>query len=338
MTNLLNAALRYRVTHSCLLSLLSTTLLFCSVGIIASPAQAEDSEVFVDAIVASVNGIPITLTDVVKRAGVPYPSSLSAASQDERIQFTLQQLITEQLLRAEAQERRLSVSPEELDRYIERVAQQNGLTPAEFEDALKAENKTLTDYKQTVEIDILRTKLASSLLRQGITVGDKEIDEYMEQHAEFGSEGSKIKLRQILLSKSKHSAANAKEELLKIKASTEDLDDFVEAAQKYSDGPEAEEGGLLGVFQEEELSGDIFDALFKLKSNSLSDIVETPQGYHLFYVETRYVGDDEKDDDEQSESLRNEVRAELEKQKMDEKLRLYFAQELSTKFAVDKKI
>ncbi|MCB0329478.1 MAG: peptidylprolyl isomerase, partial [Bdellovibrionales bacterium] len=262
--------------------LLAITLL-----VMPSNGHSEEQEVFIDAVVASVNGVPITLTDVSKRAGGTVPHSLSEAARDEKIQLTLQQMITEQLLRAEATERRLGVSNEELNRYLERVAEQNGMTIAEFETALAEEHKTLKDYREQVEVDILRTKLAGALMREGITVGENEINQYIDEHPEYHSEGAKLKLRQILIEKREDNRESAIAQLTKIRAGIDSLESFVKAVQEYSEGAEVDDDGLIGVLSEEELSADIFDALFKLKEGSVSDVVETSGGFHLFYLEAR---------------------------------------------------
>ncbi|MCI5064288.1 peptidylprolyl isomerase [bacterium] len=300
-----------------------------------APVHGQDGELFLDAVVASVNGDPITLTEVSKRAGVPTPRSLSEAANNEQIQFTLQQMVTEHLLKAESRERRIGVSNDELNRYVMRVAQQNAMTVDEFEAALKEEGKALESYRTQVEMDILRTKLASAIMREGITVGENEIDSYIEEHPEFQNDGAKIKIRQILLEKKSNEEEVARKKLNELRADISTLEEFQEAASRYSEGPEAAEGGALGVFSEEELSGEIFDALFQLPEDSLSEVIETGRGYHLFFIEKRFVSEE---DEEEKTRLREEIRSQIEKQKMDEKLRLYFAQELRNKFSVDKKI
>jgi parvulin-like peptidyl-prolyl isomerase len=313
----------------------SSLFFFLSLSCLAASVIAEE-EIFVDGIVASVNGVPITLSEVVARTGGSFPTSLSAASRDEKIQFTLQQMITEQLLRAEAQERRLNVSSEEVNRYVHRIAEQNGITVQEFEDALQREGKTLALYREQIEVEILRTKLARALMRDGITVGEQEIKAYIQDHKDLSGEGAKLKLRQILLPKGSLSKEDAYAKLEEIRAKVSSQEEFADAAALHSQSPEAAEGGLLGVLSEEDLRGPIFDALFKLPEGTVSEVVESGRGYHLFYVETRFVSGD--DEEETGEKLREEVREELERRKMDEKLRLYFAQELTAKFAVDKKI
>ncbi len=171
--------------------ILFTCTFFFLTASVSTPLVAETA--VIDFIVASVNGKPITLSEVAARANTPTPKTPTDASNDPAIQSALQQVILEYLLRAEARERRLSASPEEVERYVDRVAQQNQLSREEFAKALAAEGKNIERYKSQVEMDILRTKLASNLIRDGISISDKEVDEYLTQN---GEESAKIEWRE----------------------------------------------------------------------------------------------------------------------------------------------
>jgi len=61
--------------------------------------------------------------------------------------------------------------------------------------------------------------------------------------------------------------------------------DFAELAAEYSDGPSGPRGGDLGEFPEGVMDPAFNDAAFALEVGGLSEIVETPFGYHII---TRY--------------------------------------------------
>jgi len=56
---------------------------------------------------------------------------------------------------------------------------------------------------------------------------------------------------------------------------------FAEVARKYSDGPAASRGGALGRIAPGQMIPAFEDALFALKPGQVSDVVETPYGFHL---------------------------------------------------------
>jgi hypothetical protein len=62
-------------------------------------------------------------------------------------------------------------------------------------------------------------------------------------------------------------------------------DDFAELAAEYSDGPTKTRGGDLGVFPRGRMVPAFDTAAFALDVGGISEVVETPFGYHIL---TRY--------------------------------------------------
>lgn len=75
--------------------------------------------------------------------------------------------------------------------------------------------------------------------------------------------------------------ARIQECLQKVKAG----ESFAELAKEYSDGPSGGRGGDLGEFKEGVMDPRFNDAAFALEVGGLSDVVETPFGFHII---TRY--------------------------------------------------
>src|SRR5579859_6699296 len=79
------------------------------------------------------------------------------------------------------------------------------------------------------------------------------------------------------------SAAKAKaEDLLKqLKAGAS----FDDVAKKYSDGPSAADGGVLGTFERGKLAKELEDKTFSMKSGEITDVIRVKQGYTILRVD-----------------------------------------------------
>ncbi|HLV85709.1 MAG TPA: TonB family protein [Candidatus Sulfotelmatobacter sp.] len=61
--------------------------------------------------------------------------------------------------------------------------------------------------------------------------------------------------------------------------------DFGDLAKKYSDGPTAPRGGILGRFKRGQLSKSIEDTVFAMKTGDVSDVIRTKQGFAILKVD-----------------------------------------------------
>ena len=98
----------------------------------------------------------------------------------------------------------------------------------------------------------------------------------------------KVQASHILLmyqGSERSTATRSKQEALegiqKVKAELDAGGDFAELARKHSDCPSSAQGGDLGAFGRGQMVGPFEQAAFALQPGSVSDVVESPFGYHL---------------------------------------------------------
>lgn len=143
------------------------------------------------------------------------------------------------------------------------------------------------DKELQKELDGYRKQLADSYIM------DKEVINSLTKEL-YERKQEDIKLKHIHISVSKR--ANAKEKAAKRKKAEEVLamlkkgEDFAKIARTYSqDKASAKGGGEFGWLTAKLPSGfyDFENALYTLKPNELSDVIETPLGFHIIMVTDR---------------------------------------------------
>lgn len=298
----------------------------------AAPDPAEQG-VVIDTILASIDGKPITLVDLKKRLGISGSLSLREVSSDPKYRYTLDALILEQLVEAEAASRRISVSSQDINSYTEEVASRNNLSREGFEKALQGEGHNLEDYHARIRFEILKSRLASAVFQGGVSVSDQDVDKYLESHPELRTSGSHVRLSRIFVSRGQDAEA-AKKKIASARDALAAGKSFEDVAREYSEAPEAAAGGTLGLVAEKNLHPSILEQIMSLKEDEISDIIANDAGYQIMLLEERA----EADSDEQNEKIRESVRSTLSREMQGGRMQTYFSTELPAKHSVDRKI
>jgi peptidyl-prolyl cis-trans isomerase SurA len=296
--------------------------------------------ILIDAVIASVDEKPITLKELQSRLSPPRPLSLPELRNDHEAQQALDMMISDRVLEAEATLKRVSVADSEIDEYINEVASRNSLSRADFEKVLQREGKNLDWYKRQVKSEILKSKLASTISRGGVSVSEQEIDEFLSSSPSFQSDGASLKLRVISIPSLGKSPEEVTAQVAAIESALAAGESFEEVAKKHSQGAHATEGGLLGVVAEKDLSSQIFDAVLSIEPGHHSKPVTTETETQIFFVEERFAPADADDDDVDEkvmEAKREEARKAIQRRKTEERLSSYFGVELNKNHTVDKK-
>lgn len=142
-------------------------------------------------------------------------------------------------------------------------------------------------------------------------VTDEEVEAYYQSHLAAFSRKETVSLSQILLPTAAE-ATEVRKRLLKTPAAFEVL------AREVSRGPEATEGGHMGVFSRGELPVELEPAAFSLPPQALSDVIETPLGFHILRIESRTPARDEG-----LEEAQVRIRSEIGREKSAEAVRRY---------------
>ncbi|MBA2881687.1 peptidyl-prolyl cis-trans isomerase SurA [Desulfosalsimonas propionicica] len=258
------------------------------------PFAGARSEV-VDRIVAVVNDDIIRLREV-ERQLEPVRQQLASRNLSEeqmreqlyeaRMQL-IDELINETLADQQIEQAGIQVGKAEVDAAIEQVKQRNYYTDEQLRQALEMQGMSMEQYRGELRRQILRSRLVNRKVKSSIVITDEDIDRYYKENPEKYGGKPRYKIRNILLAGTDKDSDDP-EIRRRIKKIREQLDEgvsFGTLAEKYSQGPNADEGGELGEFAVHDLARDLRPVIGDLNEGEVSDGVETRQGIQIFYVE-----------------------------------------------------
>jgi peptidyl-prolyl cis-trans isomerase SurA len=243
----------------------------------------------VDRVVAVVNNEAITLSELndqvaaaerqLRRQGTPLPDHAMLERQ------VLERLILVKAQLQLAKDLGIQVEDVQLDRAVQRIADNNGMSLAEFRSALASGGVSFEKFRKEVRDQIVLTRLREREVDSKIQVSDSEIDMYLEQNKDALRQQTEYNVAHILVrlpdqaSPERIQAARAKAE----KARAEALAgaDFAKLAATYSDGPDALKGGELGWRSAARLPELFTAALNNMKVNGVSQVLRSPAGFHI---------------------------------------------------------
>jgi peptidyl-prolyl cis-trans isomerase SurA len=254
----------------------------------ALPAAARDA-VLVDRVVAVVNKDVVTLTELAERT--------ARAEQELRRQriaaperAALERQVLERLVLDKAQlqlaaSTGMRVDELQLDRAVQRVAQNNGLALAEFRSALERDGVDFEHFRAELRQQILLTRLREREVDDRVQVSEAEIDAYLEEHK--SSLASKVEYDAAhVLVRVPEQARPEQVEQARMRATRARDEaraggDFARLAASHSDAGDALQGGALGWRAPGRLPELFAEALAGMQPGAVSDLLRSPAGFHV---------------------------------------------------------
>lgn len=274
-------------------------MLLPSVLLAAAAAAHAQGALQVDRIVAIVNKEVITASELLdavvaaerqlRRRGTPPPERAVLERQ------MLERLILDKAQTQLARDSGIRVDELQLDRAVQRIAQSNNLSLADFRAALERDGLPFDLFRQDVREQIVLTRLREREVDDKIQVSDSEIDLFLEAMKSAPAERAEYNLAHILVrvpeqaSPERVEAARSRAE--KALAEARAGADFAKLAAGYSDAPEALQGGALGWRAHDRLPELFAEALEKMNRDDLTPVLRSPAGFHVLkLLERRSAG------------------------------------------------
>ena len=284
---------------------------------LAAPVKAVT---VIDRIVAVVNDDIITLVEL-NRQCAPYLPKLQAggysqAKKDAMLkdlhQRMLDVLVDKALVQQESKRYNIEVTENEIDNSVNNLLTSKSMSLENLKQALAQDQMTYEGYRENIRDQILQNKLINHAVKSKVAIPESEIKAYYDAHEEEYAGHKKYHLRHIL---------NQSESKIKdVKAALDAGTPFEELARKFSESANAEDGGDLGVFDITSFSDDIKRGIESVGPGDYTGVMNTHQGYQIFFVESV-----NRADGKTLEAVHDEIHERLYRQAVSEKFDTWLA-------------
>ncbi|GJQ32382.1 MAG: peptidylprolyl isomerase [Ignavibacteriaceae bacterium] len=252
------------------------------------------SQEIAEKIAAIVDNDIILESEVTLRATLEAQRTGGNADDPQFRAIVLNSMIEEKLLYAYAVLDSIMVTKPEIDQYLSYQVQQLIRQFGSEEAVEKTYNKSMAQIKRELEPEIeknLLMKKAQDKKFGTVDVSRREVEEFFSEFRDsLGTTPEKVKISHIFRSpvKSERIMKIAYDFASGLLDSIKKGADFAELAKKYSDDPgSAVNGGDLGYAARGTFYPEFESAAFRLREGEISDVVESPVGYHIIQLVDR---------------------------------------------------
>jgi peptidyl-prolyl cis-trans isomerase SurA len=263
-------------------------------AMLALPGFHHASGETLNRVVAIVNDDLVTLYELnkkIKELTGRTPVELRSQNEDQYYEVRgkiLELLIDDKIKQAKVLEMGIEVSQKKIDDAIEKIKSDNKWTQEDLVSRIQKEGLSLEKYKENMKEELERIELINYEVRSRILIREETMTQYYEEHKNSFSGEVKVHLASIfLLPKNPED----KKESLEIEKKGGDIlarlkggEDFKDLARKFSQGPGAEDGGYLGVFQLDELNPGLKKILEVIPEGGFTDLIIMPKGVQIIMV------------------------------------------------------
>jgi peptidyl-prolyl cis-trans isomerase SurA len=249
----------------------------------------------VDRIVAVVNKDVITYSELneavgmaerqLRRQGTPAPERAVLERQ------MLERLILDKAQLQLARETGIRIDELQLDRAVERIAQSNNMTLADFRKALEADGVGFDAWRSDIRQQMIMARLREREVENKVQVSDTEVDLFLEQQKNRPDDNTEYNIAHILVrvpeGASPERIRQARERAEQAAGEVKGGAPFARVAAAYSDAPDALQGGAIGWRNHQRLPEIFADALAKMNPGETSTPLRSPAGFHIVQLVDR---------------------------------------------------
>lgn len=251
----------------------------------------------VDSILASVNGIPISLMDVIyesrreeSKLCLVYNGNDLYQEVHKMRKKVLSEIINRHLVLADYDKKKFEIPDQYIESLIDDLAISYGCaTRHELEAKAKKVGSSLAELRKKAKEKIAIQVMINNYYYATVNLTPKELFEYYEQHKNEFSTPARLKLELMMLKKDHEKYDQAIQQInAELKSCSKK--NFSSMVTLYSDGPNASGGGDLGWIDEPRLRPEFAKALKGLKAGDVTSAISTDEGTYFLRLDQHEPG------------------------------------------------
>jgi peptidyl-prolyl cis-trans isomerase SurA len=198
----------------------------------------------------------------------------------------LERLVLLRLQLARAEAGGIRISDAEVEQTIRNIAQQNNITPEQMRAQLQRDGLPFDEFRQTLRDELIAQRLRQNVTQSRVNVSDTEIDIMLASNS---LKSGQVRLSHLLVAVPDGATQEQIEVAKKKIDGVRELIgkgemDFKAAAIRYSDAPNALDGGDLGWRGYDEVPSMFANLVQGMQAGDVSQAMRGPSGYHLMQV------------------------------------------------------
>ena len=287
-----------------LLNIKSTSALFLFVtfwlSLFPLSAYALNDIVKLDRIVAIVDKNAITEQELEAKVRTVSDQLTKQGKQlpQERIlrKQILERLIVDSIQLQLAAERGIKVNEIQLEKTIERIAEQNQMSVETFKTALANDGVSYNAFREDMRNEITIARLKESEINNRINISEGEVDNYLttQENSKDGKQ-EEFELSQILIRTPEESSPQdieaAQIKVEEVLAELNKGESFEKVSASFSDAPNALEGGNMGWRSSSQIPPVFLALLKEMSVGQASKPIRSPNGFHIIKINNKRSAD-----------------------------------------------
>ena len=264
-----------------------------------SQASASIGEEILDSIVATVNGVAITHSELDETSINMAMKMQSANVEPPPLSYlnkqVLEKIITEKAVLQYSDMLGIQVTSTDVTRYMRAIAKEQDLTLDEFESNVRATGLELDKYRAELKKELTIHSIQQQLALHDIVVPEHEVNAFLNSPIGMDKSGTEYKVRNILLETSdepdhvelENLDKQAKDIVNKLKKGA----NFGKIAASHSKAGNALDGGNLGYRALSALPTSYSEHIVNMEPGEVVGPIRTSAGWHIIKLDDKRVGD-----------------------------------------------